>query len=56
MLKTRDGSRRGAEVALGAVIKLLGFDFVPSVLPYFEPDIYNWAGTKVGAIKIDNWP
>ena len=56
MLKTRDGSKRGAEVALGAVVKLLGFDLVPAVLPYFEPDIYNWAGTKVGAIKIDNWP
>jgi len=56
MLKTRDGSKRGAEAALGAVIKALGFDIPSSLLPYFEPSLYNWAGTKVGQIKIDNFP
>ena len=56
MLKTRDGSKRGAEVALGAVIKMLGFDVPSSLQPYFAPDITNWAGTKVGQIRVDNLP
>ena len=56
MLKTRDGSKRGAEVALGAVIKMLGFDVPSSLQPYFAPDITNWAGAKVGQIRVDNLP
>ena len=54
MLKTRDGNKRGAEVALGAVIRALGYDVPPSVMPYFMPDITNWAGTKVGDVTIGN--
>jgi len=50
MIKTRDGSKRGAEVALGAVIHALGYDHPAEVQPYFQPVLKNWAGKEVGAI------
>ena len=54
MLKVRDGQKRAAEVALGAVIRALGYDVPEDVRPYFQPDIYNWAGAKVGDITLGN--
>ena len=54
MLKVRDGHKRAAEVALGAVIRALGYDVPEDVRPYFQPDIYNWAGAKVGDITLGN--
>ena len=53
MLKTRDGNRRGAEAALGAVMSWLGFAHDETCQPYFTPQLYNWAGTPVGDITID---
>lgn len=46
-LKTRDGKKRGAEVALGAVFKMLGYETKKEVLPYFLPEIKNWHGKKL---------
>ena len=54
MLKTRDGNKRGAEVALGAVCKALGCPMTAEVQPYFMPEITNWAGTKVGDVTLEN--
>ena len=56
MLKARDGSKRGAEVALGAILKILGYPVFEDVEPYFRPQILNWAGSKVGDITIENLP
>lgn len=56
MLKARDGSKRGAEVALGAVLKIMGYPVFEDVKPYFRPQILNWAGSKVGDITIENLP
>ena len=54
MLKTRDGSKRGAEVGLGAVIKAFGYDIPESLAPYFMPELSNWAGSVVGDITLEN--
>ena len=55
MLKARDGSKRGAEVALGGVISALGYPIDPSLQPYFYPAVKNWAGDIVGQITLDKW-
>jgi len=52
MVKARDGHKRAAEVAIGAVIRALGYPFDPSVAKFFMPDLYNWAGVKVGDITL----
>ena len=54
MLKTRDGNKRGAEVALGAVIGAIGYEMPDVLIPYFTPILRNWAGTEVGDITLDN--
>ena len=54
MLKTRDGNKRGAEVALGAVFRALGYIIKKDVRPYFFPEINNWAGKKVGDVTLQN--
>jgi len=54
MLKTRDGNKRGAEVALGAVFRALGYAIKKDVRPYFFPEINNWAGKKVGDVTLQN--
>ena len=54
MLKTRDGNKRGAEVALGAVIRAIGYQMPDALTPYFTPILRNWAGTEVGDITLDN--
>lgn len=50
MLKARDGNKRGAEVALGAIIDALGYDHDARLDPFFRPELRNWAGDQVGAI------
>lgn len=52
MVKARDGNKRAAEVALGAVINTLGYDMMPDLDPYFYPDLTNWAGDMVGDIRV----
>ena len=52
MLKTRDGSKRGAEAALGAVITILGYDRNDALDSFFTPALKNWAGDEVGRITI----
>lgn len=54
MLKTRDGSRRGAEVAIGVIIRAFGYPVDPSLNRYFNPILKNWAGTEVGDITVLN--
>lgn len=52
MVKARDGNRRAAEVALGAVVHALGYDIPSSLTPYIQPELCNWAGDVVGAIHV----
>ena len=54
MVKTRDGNRRGAEVAIGEVINAMGYQFSESLKKYFRPTIYNWAGSEVGDVTLTN--
>ena len=51
-LKTRDGNKRGAEAALGAVIHILGYDAQPELEPFFAPILKNWAGEPVGKVTV----
>ena len=53
MLKARDGHMRAAEVALGAVMRYLGFKEEQDCLPYFKPELKNWAGSPTGFIAGD---
>ena len=50
MIKVRDGNRRGAEVALGAVIQKLGYQIYDTLSDFFQPTLRNWAGEAVGDI------
>jgi len=50
MVKTRDGNKRGAETAIGAVIHALGYEHPDEIRPYFQPKLKNWAGEEVGEI------
>lgn len=50
MVKTRDGNKRGAETAIGAVIHALGYDLPQDVMPFFQPVLKNWAGLEVGSV------
>ena len=43
-VKARDGNKRGAEVAIGAVIRALGYPIQKSVKGFFQPKLLNWAG------------
>ena len=52
LLKTRDGNKRGAEAALGAVFHILGYDHKPELDCFFNPVLKNWAGEEVGKISI----
>ena len=52
MIKVRDGNKRGAEVALGAVIQALGYQMHDSLTDFFKPTLRNWAGEVVGDITI----
>ena len=48
VVKTRDGNKRGAEVAIGAVFRALGYPIEKSVKGFFQPKLLNWAGDEVG--------
>jgi L-asparaginase II len=50
VVKARDGNKRGAEVAIGAVIGALGYPIEDSVKGFFQPKLLNWAGDEVGDI------
>ena len=50
MVKARDGNKRGAEVAIGTVIRALGYPIEESVKGFFQPKLLNWAGDEVGDI------
>lgn len=52
VLKARDGNKRGAEVAIGAVIRALGYPTDGLVKNFFEPKLLNWAGEEVGDITM----
>ena len=54
-VKARDGNKRGAEVAIGAVIRALGYPIEKSVIGFFQPKLLNWAGDKVGDITTPNF-
>lgn len=52
MMKARDGNCRAVEVALGAIIHLLGYDIPPQLHPYFYPKLTNWDGERTGEISV----
>ncbi len=52
MLKTRDGNRRGAEMALGVIIRGLGYETPPELDGFFNPILRNWAGEPVGDVML----
>ena len=54
MIKVRDGNKRGAEVALGAVIQTLGYQIHKSLANFFKPILRNWSGEVVGSITIEH--
>ena len=56
MVKARDGNKRGAEVAIGAVIKALGYPTDDLVKSFFQPKLLNWAGEEVGDITVPHLP
>ena len=51
-LKCRDGSKLGAEVALGYILKKLGYVVSNKLNSFFYPQVKTFAGEKVGLIKI----
>ena len=53
MLKARDGHKRAAEAALGAVIHALGYPHHPELDRFFRPILKNWEGVEVGDIRCD---
>ncbi len=53
-VKTRDGNKRGAEVAIGVVIRALGYPIKEPVMSFFRPKLINWAGDVVGDITTPN--
>ena len=55
MVKARDGSKRGSEVAIGAIIRALGYPIYSSTNNFFSPKIKNWAGIEVGDITLPNF-
>ncbi len=55
VVKARDGNKRGAEVAIGAVIRALGYPIEKSVKGFFQPKLLNWAGDTVGDITMPNF-
>jgi len=54
-VKARDGNKRGAEVAIGAVIRALGYPIKKPVKGFFQPKLLNWAGDTVGDITMPNF-
>ena len=54
-VKARDGNKRGAEVAIGAVIRAFGYPIKKPVKGFFQPKLLNWAGDTVGDITMPNF-
>ena len=53
-LKVDDGSTRGSEVALGALLKKLGAidgNTYRELSPYFNPDVINSQGYRTGSVR-----
>ena len=48
VLKCRDGSRRAVEFALGKILKLLKYKLSKDLNKYFNSNIYNLRGNKIG--------
>ena len=48
VLKCRDGSRRAVEFALGKIFSLLNYKISKDLKKYFDPNIYNLSGKKIG--------
>ena len=48
VLKCRDGSRRAVEFALGKILKLLNYKLSKDLNKYFNSNIYNLSGNKIG--------
>ena len=48
VLKCRDGSRRAVEFALGKILSLLNYKISKDLNKYFDPNIYNLSGKKIG--------
>ena len=55
MVKARDGSKRASEVAIGAIIRALGYPVYASTNNFFSPKLKNWAGIEVGDITLANF-
>jgi L-asparaginase II len=55
VVKARDGNKRGAEVAIGAVIRALGYPIEDSIKGFFQPKLLNWAGDEVGDITMPDF-
>ena len=55
IIKVRDGNKRGAEVALGAVIQALAYQMHKSLTDFFKPTLRNWAGDVIGDITIKDF-
>ena len=52
ILKSRDGSRRAVEFALGEILKILDYRISNNLNKYFDDKVYNIAGREVGLKKI----
>lgn len=52
MVKARDGNGRAAEAAIAALIHALGYDLPDAVLALSLRNLTNWAGDKVGDIRV----
>lgn len=50
VLKVRDGNMRAAAVALGQILRDIGYEDRPELAPHFAPILTNWAGDEVGNI------
>lgn len=51
VLKTKDGTKRAAEVAIAALIEKFNPELKSALNPFAQPKIFNWAGEAVGSIN-----
>lgn len=51
VVKAKDGNKRGAEIAIDVVIKVLGYPINELVKGFFQPKLKNWTGDDVGDVK-----
>ena len=55
MVKARDGNKRGAKVAFGAVIRAPGYPVHASVKKFFHPKLLNWSGTEISDTTLSDF-